>query len=106
VESEEASELRRLWDAVRHRPFPASATEDPAIQELALYERWLGSIVESALAGDGRLSAAHKRLLSVREEEGNQPLFKAGAELGDNGRSYLARLLAVEEALRRLPAER
>jgi hypothetical protein len=105
LEAEEARELRRLWDEVRRRPFPAAGTDDPALQELALYESWLGSIVESALANGGRLSRGHRALLGVREEEGNQALFKAGAELGEAGRSYLGRLLAVEEALRRLPAE-
>jgi hypothetical protein len=106
MESEEGRELQRLWDEVRHRPFPAAGTGDPALQELALYESWLGSIVEVALANGGRLSPAHSALLTVREAEGNQSLFKAGAELGESGRSYLARLLAVEEVLRRLPAER
>jgi hypothetical protein len=102
---EKALELQRLWDEVRHRPFPAAETDEPALQELALYVTWLGSIVEAALARGGRLSPAHRRLLEVREAEGNQALFKAGADLGDAGRAYLARLLAVEELLRALPAE-
>jgi hypothetical protein len=102
-DSEEALKLRRLWDEVRRRPFPETAAGQPALQELALYESWLGSIVEGALARGGRLTRAHERLLEVREEEGNQALFQAATDLGEPARNYLARLLAVEATLRALP---
>jgi len=65
---------------------------------VALYSSWLGSIVESAVAR-GELDAKHVRMLKVRREEGNQALFRASGELGEPVRSYVARLLAMEEIL-------
>jgi hypothetical protein len=105
LESDEARELRRLWDELRHSPFPAPGTDEPELQELALYESWLGSIVESALSQGGRLSPAHQRLLEVRREEGNRPLWEAAARIGENGRAYVARLFAIEDLLGRLPRQ-
>ena len=72
---------------------------------MALYESWLGSIVDVALAGDGRLSPHHRHLLDVREAEGNQALWAAGGSLGDPGRSYVARLIALEALLQALPTD-
>ena len=103
LESEAARKLRRLWDEIRHSPFPAAANEEPEVQELALYESWLGSIVEAVLAEGGELAPAHARLLEVRREEGNRPLWQAAGELGDTGRAYVARLLAIEDLLGKLP---
>ncbi|MGH7902691.1 MAG: hypothetical protein ACREPA_01015 [Candidatus Dormibacteraceae bacterium] len=99
--------LRRLWDDHRRTPFPGTGYGDPRLQELALYESWLGTIVETTLAG-GRLSAAHRPLLEARRREGNPGLWTAAAELGGPVRSFLARLIAIEdllEALRPPPAD-
>lgn len=72
------------------------------MQEVALYSTWLGSIVEVAVRG-GELDSTHELMLKVREKEGNQALFRAAGELGEPVRSYVARLLAMEEILRSLP---
>ena len=72
------------------------------MQEVALYSSWLGSIVETAVAR-GELDRKHASMLSARREEGNQALFRAGGELGEPVRSYVARLLAMEEILSSLP---
>ena len=72
------------------------------MQEVALYSTWLGSIVEVAVRG-GELDSTHALMLKVREKEGNQALFRAAGELGEPVRSYVARLLAMEEILRSLP---
>jgi hypothetical protein len=89
--------LRRLWDEHIHKPFP-SGGDDPHAQEIALYASWLGGIVEVALAS-GTLDPQHADMLDVRRAEGNQGLFRAAAELGEPYRSYLARLLKIEDAL-------
>jgi hypothetical protein len=93
--------LRRLWDEHTHRPFPA-AGDDPRAQEVALYASWLGSMVEVALR-KGSLGAEHAQMLKVRRAEGNQVLFRAGGELGEPVRSYVARLIAIEDILSGLP---
>lgn len=75
------------------------------MQEVALYSSWLGSIVEGAVRG-GELDDTHALMLNVREAEGNQALFRAAGELGEPVRSYVARLLAMEEVLRSLPVRK
>ena len=93
--------MRKLWNEHVHSALP-STTNDPRIQEVALYSSWLGSIVEVAVAR-GELDRKHSGMLSARREEGNQALFRAGGELGKPVRSYVARLLAMEEILSSLP---
>lgn len=44
-------------------------------------------------------------MLAIRREEGNQALWKAGGELGEAARSYVARLLAIEDLLANLPVD-
>jgi hypothetical protein len=89
--------LRRLWDEHTHRPFPVTG-DDPRVQEVALYGSWLGSIVEVVLR-NGVLSAEHARMLKIRRAEGNQVLFRASGDLGEPVRSYVARLIAIEDVL-------
>jgi hypothetical protein len=101
----QALRLRRLWDEHRHAAFPAADTADPRLQELALYESWLGGVVEAALARDGKLTGVHRLMLEVREKEGNQALWGAAGELGEPVRSYVARLLAIQELLGSLPVD-
>jgi hypothetical protein len=95
--------LRRLWNEHIHRPFPASS-DDPRVQEVALYSSWLGSMVEVALR-KGALEPEHAKMLKVRRKEGNQVLFRASGELGEPVRSYVARLIAIEDILSGLPVE-
>ena len=95
--------MRRLWDEHTRSPFPATG-EDPRVQEVALYSSWLGSIVAAVLRR-GSLDANHAQMLVVRRKEGNQQLFRAGGELGEPMRSYVARLIAIEEILSGLPVE-
>jgi hypothetical protein len=99
--SEEVVRLRRLWDEHTHRPFPATG-DDPRVQEVALYASWLGSIVKVALS-QGGLDAEHAQMLKIRRAEGNQVLFRASGELGEPVRSYVARLIAIEDILSGLP---
>jgi hypothetical protein len=99
--SDELLRLRRLWEEHVHRPFPGTGT-DPRLQEVALYSSWLGSIVEVALR-QGALDANHSEMLRTRRAEGNQVLFRAGGELGEPVRSYVARLIAIEDLLAELP---
>jgi hypothetical protein len=91
--------LRRLWDQHRVDAFPAAGTRDPRLQEVALYESWLGAIVEEALAGGGRVGAAHRRMLEARQSERDPTLWSVAAELGEPVRSYVARLMAIEDVL-------
>ena len=93
--------LRRLWEEHVHRPFPGTGS-DPRLQEIALYSSWLGSIVEVALL-HGALDPNHGEMLKTRRAEGNQVLFRAAGELGDPVRSYIARLIAIEDLLASLP---
>ncbi len=103
AETPDGKRLRRMWAEHRAAPFPARAADDPRLQEVALYESWLGSIVEAALRGGGRLSRGHLEMVRVREVEGNQALWTLAAELGEPTRSYVARLLAMEDVVLRLP---
>jgi hypothetical protein len=99
--SEETLRLRRLWEEHVHRPFPGTGS-DPRLQEVALYSSWLGSIVDVALR-QGALDPNHAEMLKTRRAEGNQVLFRAGGELGEPVRSYVARLIAIEDLLAELP---
>jgi hypothetical protein len=99
--SDTVLKLRRLWDEHVHRPFPGIGT-DPRLQEVALYASWLGSMVEVALR-EGGFDANRAAMLETRRAEGNQVLFRAGGELGEPVRSYVARLLAIEDLLAELP---
>jgi len=103
---DEAAELRRLWDQVRRGSLPELAGREQAVHELALYQTWLGSIAEAAIERGGRLTAEHRKLLDVRADEGNQALWRAAGDLGESARAHLARLLAIEGLLGRLPADR
>lgn len=87
-----------------HSPFP-SASNDSRVQEVALYSSWLGSMVEPATRR-GELDPEHATMLKVRRREGNQALFRASGELGEPVRSYVARLLAMEEILSTLPVRK
>jgi hypothetical protein len=97
----EVARLRRLWDEHVHSPFPATGN-DPRVQEVALYSSWLGSMVEVAVR-QGTLDAEHAKMLKVRRAEGNQALFRASGELGEPVRSYVARLITIEDILSGLP---
>jgi hypothetical protein len=101
--SEDVRRLRRLWDEHIHRPFPVLG-DDSSSQEVALYAAWLGSMVEAAI-GRGALDPLHADVLKVRRAEGNRELFRAGGELGDPVRSYVARLIAIEDILIGLPVD-
>jgi hypothetical protein len=103
-ESEEVRRLRRLWDEHIHGPFP-DLGHDPSSQEVALYAAWLGSMVEAVLRR-GALDPLHADMLEIRRAEGNREMFRAGGELGDPVRSYVARLIAIEDALISLPDDR
>jgi hypothetical protein len=72
---------------------------------VALYAAWLGSMAEHVL-GRGALDPLHAEMLKVRRAEGNQALFRAGGELGDPVRSYVARLIAIEDILISLPVDK
>ena len=104
-ECEHYARLKRLWDEHRVDAFPATDADDRRLQEVALYESWLGSLVEEALARGARLSPAHRRMLDVREAEGNQSLWSVAGELGEPVRSYVARLIAIQELLTELPVD-
>jgi hypothetical protein len=95
--------LTRLWNEHIHQPFPA-AGDDPRAQEVALYSSWLGSMAEAALR-HGTLDAEHAQMLRVRRAEGNQALFRASGDLGEPVRSYVARLIAIEDLLSGLPVK-
>jgi len=102
--SDEAFHLQRLWTEHRRTPFPAAdSARTPELQEIALYESWLGSIVEAALRRGGHLTEAHASMLEARRGEGNQALWAAAAGQPEHVRSYVARLLALEDALVSLP---
>jgi hypothetical protein len=99
--SDQVLRLRRLWDEHVHRPLPGSGA-DPRLQEVALYSTWLGSIVEVVLR-EGSLDSNHAEMLKTRRAEGNAVLFRAGGELGEPVRSYVARLITMEDLLAELP---
>jgi len=95
--------LRRLWDEHVHAASPAGGT-DPRHQEVALYASWVGSMVEVALAV-GSLDRNLATMLETRRAEGNQRVFRAAGELGEPVRSYVARLIAIEDLLAQLPVK-
>ena len=80
-------------------PFPAADTASPQLQEIALYESWLGSMVEAAIRGGGRVGPGHRRMLEVRRAEGNQAIWAAAAGQPEHVRAYIARLIAIEDLL-------
>src|SRR5438270_5621986 len=96
------NQLRALWETQRHTPFPAGSVTDRRLQEVALYESWLGSLVEGVLAAGGTLSRPHRLMLDVRRAEGNQPIWAAAAAGGEPLKSYVARLLEIESLLAEL----
>jgi hypothetical protein len=61
-------------------------------------------MVESALR-HGALDAEHAKKLKVRRAEGNQVLFRASGDLGEPVRSYVARLITIEDILSGLPVK-
>jgi len=95
--------LRRLWDEHVHAASPAGGA-DPRHQEVALYASWVGSMVEVALAV-GSLDRNLATMLETRRAEGNQRVFRAAGELGELVRSYVARLIAIEDLLAQLPVK-
>jgi hypothetical protein len=100
-ESEDVRRLRRLWNEHIHSPAPGTGS-DPRRQEVALYASWVGSVVEVALAR-GALDRNLATMLETRRAEGNERVFRAAGELGDPVRSYVARLIAIEDLLAELP---
>ena len=98
---EEVFRIQRLWDAHVHNPSPVGGS-DPREQELALYASWIGSIVDVALR-EGSLSRNVARMLEKRRAEGNERVFRAAGDLGEPVRSYVARLIAIEDLLAKLP---
>jgi hypothetical protein len=99
--SEQVLRLRRLWDEHIHAPSPAGGS-DPRQQEVALYASWVGSMVEVALE-HGSLDHNLATMLATRRAEGNQRVFRAAGDLGEPVRSYVARLIAIEDLLAELP---
>jgi hypothetical protein len=99
--TEQVLKLRRLWDEHIHSPSPVGGS-DPREQEVALYASWIGSMVEVALAR-GSLDYNRALMLGTRRAEGNARLFRAAGELGEPVRSYVARLIAIEDLLAELP---
>lgn len=93
--------LRRLWNEHIHTPSPANG-DDPREQEVALYASWVGSMVEVALAHRS-LDRNLRTMLLTRQAEGNERVFRAAGELGEPVRSYVARLIAIENLLAELP---
>jgi hypothetical protein len=78
--------------------------KDPRQQEVALYASWIGSMVEVALR-NGSLDPNLATMLATRRAEGNEKVFRAAGELGDPVRSYVARLIAIEDLLAKLPVK-
>ena len=70
---------------------------------MALYASWVGSIVEVALRS-GSLDPNLRKMLDARRAEGNERVFRAAGDLGEPVRSYVARLIAIEDLLAQLPA--
>ena len=94
--------LQALWAEHRAAPYPVLDDADPRAQEVTLYASWVGSLVDTAIAGRGRLDDGARLMLEMCRREGNQAVWAAAGELGDATRSFVARLLALEEALGRL----
>jgi hypothetical protein len=101
AESDDIRRLRRLWDEHIHTPSPVTGTSSRE-QEVALYASWVGSMVEVALAR-GSLDANRSTMLETRRQEGNERVFRAAGDLGEPVRSYVARLIAIEDLLAQLP---
>ena len=99
--TEQVRRLRRLWDEHIHAPSPVGGP-DPREQEVALYASWIGSMVEVGLR-EGSLTPNLAKMLDQRRAEGNERVFRAAGELGDPVRSYVARLIAIEDLLAELP---
>ena len=75
---------------------------DAREQEVALYASWVGSMVEVALTR-GSLDRNLAKMLETRRAEGNARVFRAAGELGEPVRTYVARLIAIEDLLAQLP---
>lgn len=90
-----------LWNEHVHSAAPP-AGRDPRRQEVALYASWVGSVVEVVLR-QGSLDPNLAKMLETRRAEGNQRVFRAAGELGEPVRSYVARLMAIEDLLAELP---
>ena len=101
--SEDLLRLRRLWDQHIHS-VAAIGGADPREQEVALYASWIGSVVEVALRR-GALDRNLSTMLETRRAEGNERVFRAAGELGEPVRSYIARLIAIEDLLAQLPVK-
>ncbi len=101
AEIPELRRLRVLWDEHIHSPSPV-AGHDSREQEVALYASWVGSMVEVALHR-GSLDTNLGKMLETRRAEGNERVFRAAGELGEPVRSYVARLIAIEDLLAQLP---
>jgi len=101
AESDDLRRLRRLWNEHIHSPAPAVGP-DPRRQEVALYASWVGSVVEAALAR-GTLDRNLATMVETRRAEGNERVFRAAGDLGEPVRSYVARLIAIEDLLAELP---
>ena len=59
-------------------------------------------MVEVALAR-GSLDRNLAIMLETRRAEGNERVFRAAGELGEPVRSYVARLMTIEDLLAKLP---
>lgn len=90
-----------LWDEHIHAPSPVGG-RDSREQEVALYASWVGSVVEVAISR-GSLDANLRKMLDTRRAEGNERVFRAAGDLGEPVRSYVARLIAIEDLLAQLP---
>ena len=101
--SEDVVRLRRLWDEHIHSAAPLGGA-DPREQEVALYASWIGSVVEVALRR-GSLDRNLSTMVETRRNEGNERVFRAAGELGEPVRSYVARLIAIEDLLAQLPVK-
>jgi hypothetical protein len=99
--TEQILRLRRLWDQHVHSPSPVGGS-DPREQEVALYASWIGSVVEVALRR-GSLDRNLATMLETRRVEGNERVFRAAGDLGEPVRSYVARLIAIQDLLAELP---
>jgi len=91
--------LQKLWAEHRAAPFPSLDDADPRAQEVTLYASWIGSLVDAAISGGGRLDRNGALMLEVRRLEGNQAVWAAAGRLGEPARAFVARLLALEDAL-------
>lgn len=59
-------------------------------------------MVEVALEA-GSLDYNRATMLATRRAEGNERVFRAAGELGEPVRSYVARLIVIEDLLAELP---